>query len=45
MHYYVEARDAKEKIAASNGKASSPNVLTVRPAGSVTAAKARGGKH
>jgi hypothetical protein len=33
IHYYVEARDAKEKIAATNGKATSPNVLTVRPPG------------
>jgi hypothetical protein len=42
LHYYVEARDAKEKVAASNGKATSPNVVTVRPAGSLTAAKGRG---
>ena len=33
LHYYVEARDGKEKVAASNGKATSPNVVTVRPAG------------
>jgi hypothetical protein len=39
MHYYVEARDSKEKVAASNGKASSPNVITVRPQGFT---KARG---
>lgn len=37
LHYYVEARDAKEKIAATNGKASSPNVLTVKPAGAIQA--------
>jgi hypothetical protein len=43
LHYYVEARDAKEKVAASNGKATSPNVVTVRPGG-MTAAKARGKK-
>ena len=41
IHYYVEARDGKEKVAASNGKATSPNVITIRPAG-LTAAKARG---
>jgi len=41
MHYYVEARDGKEKIAASNGKATSPNVITVRPPGLT---KARGRK-
>jgi hypothetical protein len=39
LHYYVEARDAKEKIAASNGKASSPNVVTVKPAGTFAKAK------
>jgi hypothetical protein len=43
LHYYVEARDAKEKIAASNGKATSPNVITVKPAGA-TLAKARAKK-
>jgi len=43
LHYYVEARDAKEKIAATNGKASSPNVLTVKPAGAIQAK--HGGKH
>jgi len=41
LHYYVEARDAKEKIAATNGKANSPNVVTIKAAG---LAKARG-KH
>ena len=40
LHYYVEARDAKEKVAASNGKANSPNVITVKPAGA-SLAKAR----
>ena len=39
LHYYVEARDAKEKVAASNGKASSPNVVTVKPAGAFAKAK------
>jgi hypothetical protein len=33
LHYYVEARDAKEKVAASNGKSSSPNIATVRSGG------------
>ena len=42
LHYYVEARNDKQKVAASNGKATSPNVVTVRPAGSLTAAKGRG---
>jgi hypothetical protein len=44
LHYYVEARDAREKVAASNGKATSPNVVTVRPAGSASLTKARGRK-
>jgi myosin heavy subunit len=35
LHYYVEARDAKEKVAASNGKATSPNVVTVRSGGAL----------
>jgi len=42
LHYYVEARDAKEKIAATNGKANSPNVVTIRQGG---LAKARATKH
>jgi len=33
LHYYVEARDARQAVAASNGKASSPNIATIRPAG------------
>jgi hypothetical protein len=33
LHYYVEARDAHEKIAAANGRANSPNVATVRSGG------------
>src|SRR4051812_28803603 len=40
IHYYVEARDAKEKVAASNGKPTSPNVIPIRPAG-LTKARAR----
>ena len=32
LHYYVEARDAKEKVAASNGKANSPNVVSIKAA-------------
>jgi len=43
LHYYVEARDAKEKVAATNGKATSPNVVMVKPAGALT--KAKGSKH
>ncbi len=30
IQYYVEARDAKQDVVASNGKASSPNIATVR---------------
>jgi hypothetical protein len=41
LHYYVEARDGKEKVAATNGKATSPNVVMVKPAGALTKAKAR----
>ena len=33
IHYYVEARDGKEKVVTSNGKATSPNVITVRAGG------------
>jgi hypothetical protein len=40
IHYYVEARDGKEKVAASNGKATSPNVITIR-AGGLTKARGR----
>jgi hypothetical protein len=32
LQYYVEARDAKQAVAASNGRASSPNIATIRPA-------------
>jgi DNA repair exonuclease SbcCD ATPase subunit len=31
LQYYVEARDGRESIAASNGKAASPNVVTLKP--------------
>jgi hypothetical protein len=41
LHYYVEARDGKEKVAATNGKATSPNVVMVKPASALTKAKAR----
>jgi hypothetical protein len=30
LHYYVEARDGRQDVVASNGHASSPNVATVR---------------
>jgi hypothetical protein len=30
LHYYVEARDARQGVAAANGKANSPNIATVR---------------
>jgi len=33
IHYYVEARDGKEKVVTSNGKATSPNVITVKTGG------------
>jgi hypothetical protein len=33
IHYYVEARDAKEKVVTTNGKATSPNVITVKSGG------------
>ena len=39
LHYYVEARDARQEVTVSNGKASSPNVLTIRPAGSLVASQ------
>jgi len=32
LQYYVEARDNREDVAATNGKATSPNVLTLLPA-------------
>ncbi len=31
LQYYVEARNDKDSIAASNGKASSPNIITISP--------------
>jgi len=33
IHYYVEARDGKEKVVTTNGKATSPNVITVKSGG------------
>jgi chemotaxis protein histidine kinase CheA len=30
LHYYVEARDARQNVAATNGKATSPNIAMVR---------------
>jgi len=33
IHYYVEARDGREKVVTSNGKATSPNIITVRSGG------------
>jgi hypothetical protein len=32
LQYYVEARN-DDKVAASNGRASSPNIITISPAG------------
>jgi hypothetical protein len=40
LQYYAEARDAKDSLAAGNGKAASPNILTLRPSGA-TIARAR----
>jgi hypothetical protein len=31
LHYYVEVMDAKDNIAARDGKATSPNIMTLRP--------------
>jgi len=39
LHYYVEARDARQEVTVSNGKPTSPNVLTIRPAGSLVASQ------
>jgi hypothetical protein len=33
LQYYVEARDSKQAVAASNGRASSPNIATIRATG------------
>jgi hypothetical protein len=44
LQYYVEARDGQQKMAASNGKPSSPNIMTLRSgakAGSVSATAAK----
>jgi len=32
LHYYVEARDGRQAVAASNGRAASPNIAMIRPA-------------
>ncbi len=32
LHYYVEARDGRQDVVASNGHASSPNIATIRSA-------------
>jgi hypothetical protein len=34
LQYYVEAHDAKDGVAAANGKPGSPNVLTIKPSAS-----------
>jgi hypothetical protein len=39
MQYYVEARGAKEEVAATNGKVDSPNVISLRTAAEGAAAK------
>ncbi|HVV50515.1 MAG TPA: hypothetical protein VHO06_12695 [Polyangia bacterium] len=31
LHYYVEARDGRQGVVGSNGRANSPNVATIRP--------------
>jgi hypothetical protein len=31
LQYYAEARDSKDGVAATNGKASSPNIVTIAP--------------
>lgn len=41
LQYYAEARDGREAVAAANGKANSPNVVTLRPAGPPRVAKGR----
>jgi hypothetical protein len=33
LQYYVEARNDKDSVAASNGKATSPNIITIAPPG------------
>ena len=33
LQYYVEARDSRQAVAATNGKSSSPNIATIRAAG------------
>jgi hypothetical protein len=41
LQYYVEARDGREKLAASNGKANSPNIATVKLGGARRPGKSR----
>ena len=43
MQYYVEARDGRDAVTASNGKAQSPNILTLRPQGGLVAGGRRSG--
>ncbi len=31
LHYYVEARNGRQDVVGSNGRASSPNIATIRP--------------
>jgi hypothetical protein len=31
LHYYVEARDGRQDVVGSNGRANSPNIATIRP--------------
>jgi hypothetical protein len=33
LHYYVEARDARQDVTATYGKATSPNIAMIKPAG------------
>jgi hypothetical protein len=40
LQYFVEARSAKDEVAASNGKGESPNIITLRAAGEAKAAPA-----
>jgi hypothetical protein len=37
LHYYIEARDARQEVAASNGKPTSPNVMPIRQGGAAVA--------
>jgi hypothetical protein len=31
LHYYVEARNGRQDVVGSNGRATSPNIATIRP--------------